>query len=114
MQPPQSSICRHRPPEVERGGRVRQTLRVEHDEKRLDTNADITRVSEGRKQGPEMRLMLGTARIGLLDQNPLRRAVPNACPGRICPTYAERKIRSAGGYHLIQRTFENSPACEPI
>ena len=61
-----------------------------------------------------MRFVISAAWVGLLDQNALRRAVPDARPGRVRPAQAERKIRRPGGKHLIKGTFENSPAREPI
>ena len=86
---------------------------VDH-EHRLSVDIHVTPVEERGQQGLEMAAMVFHPRIGLLDQHAVRCAMPDAAPGLIRPAQAERKIRLAGGQHLVERTLEEALAGKPV
>src|SRR5438105_11938920 len=61
-----------------------------------------------------MRLVVGTAGIGLLNQNALRRPVPDAGPSLVCPAKAEWEFGSAGMQHFVKRALQNTPSRKPV
>src|SRR5689334_947562 len=105
MQPSQSGISRHIPPKSQRPSRIRQLGWPVDQKNGFTVDADIARVGEGRQQRAEVRLMICTARIGLLDQNAVRSPVPYAGPSLVRPAQTERKIRRARGKNFVEGAF---------
>src|SRR6266567_2291517 len=61
-----------------------------------------------------MSAMVGVARISLLDQDAVRRSVPDAGPRGVRPADAEWKIRLSRADHLPKGTLEKLPAGKPV
>jgi hypothetical protein len=102
VQPTQSCLCSHRTPKCERSGRIRQLVGLINQKDRLTIYATVAGIGEGGEQRLEMRLVIATAGVGLLDQNAVRRAVPNATPSLVRPAQSKRKIRGAGMQHHVR------------
>src|SRR6266567_2767898 len=58
--------------------------------------------------------MVAFSWVGLLNQDPVGLAEPNACPCMVCPAQAKGKPRLAKPENLIKRPFEDAFSGEPV
>ena len=88
--------------------------RAEYHEYRLAIHRQMAIVRERRKQRIEVRAVIVVSRIGLFDQDTIRRPVPDSSPRFIGPTKAEWKIRFAGADDLLERALQKLSTRKPI
>ena len=111
----QSCITRHLLPQRDGGGGVGQVAGLVDLEHRLAVHAQVAGVLEGAQHALEMRLVVGTPGVKLLDQHLVRQAVPHARPRLVGPAQHEGKVGLARLQHLFERALEQAPpVAEPV
>src|SRR5712692_2698981 len=102
----QSILCRQVLPKLNVLARARQFVRPKDHKNRLVSDADVTWIMKGIKEGIKMPLVVGGSGIGLLHQNTVGGAMPNARPGLVGPAQAKGKIGFLEAEDLIKRTLD--------
>ena len=115
VEPVEARAARHALPSVDERRGIGQLLGPEDVEDRLAVDAEVALIPEGRQDALEVGQVVLGARVGLLLEHPVRRAVPRAGPRLIRPGEREPDVGLAAGEHLPERTIEDAVApAEPV
>ena len=101
-------------PQVAEFPNIRDFQRLEDEQEWLVINAHVTRVGKSGKDRVEMALVIVDTRVGLLDQCPPRRPIPDARPARVRPSDAEGEVGFATRDDLLDGSLEKLTPSEPV
>ncbi len=110
----QPGIVGHLLPAVDESGRLREMTGLVDEHERPAGDPDVAGVLECRPEVGEVLDVVFGPRIGLLDQDPIGRPVPDPRPALIGPRHAEGEVRCARGHHLVERSLEELVTGEPV
>ena len=103
-------------PGLDEARRVGQLTWGEDEEDRPTVDADVAGILERPTHVAKVRLVVGLARVGLLEQHlaVARWVAPAPLPAVVGPGEAEREIRLAADQHVVEGSLEQAPSPEPV